>query len=85
MIACVLLMPLRDPDAGIQRCAVCDGYMRRFDRRTQTCADQACPGHVTGGCYTPEQQAADDLAMWEGWEARTGNQRPAWAPARRET
>lgn len=80
----VILAPQRDPEASIWRCAVCDGYLlRRFESRRRTCADEGCPGHATGGVYTPEQQDADDLAMWEGWEARTGKQRPPWAPARR--
>lgn len=57
------VQPSRDRASGIDRCAVCDGYMRRFDSYVRTCADTSCPGHATGGVLTDEIAAAERVRI----------------------
>ena len=62
----IILRPPRDREAGIERCAVCDGYMRRFESRRRTCADESCAGHATEGCLTEAIRAQEDAAKAAG-------------------
>lgn len=60
-----MMGPTYDREAAIERCAVCDGYLRRFEGRGRTCAAEDCPGHVTGGVLTEEILVAETTQAGE--------------------